>query len=314
MERCQTLPIMIPSMLGCTVPTIGGLPKGFYWARKWGCECIQIYVTLSRRWNVAELSPDDVLKFKSAWEDSPVKKVVAHVPYLVNLASPDKNLWQKSKDRLSVELSRARQFGVNFLVLHPGSYGNSNKEDGMKRTIEALNSISSENNDKTTKILLETMAGQGTMIGATFEEIAHILEKVSDSEFFGVCFDTAHVFAAGYDIRDYGGYETVLREFDTIIGLHKIKTIHINDSKTDLGSRSDRHAWIGEGKLGLKVFHAMVRDTRFRNIPKILEIPESDKRSEENLRLLRKLQLIPGHLPQSKTLQKQLVRKDEQPD
>lgn len=301
---------MIPSMLGCTVPTIGGLPKGFYWAGKWGCECIQIYVTLSRRWHVSELSTEDVLKFKSAWEGSPVKKVVAHVPYLVNLASPDKHLWQKSKDRLGVELSRARQFGVNFLVLHPGSYGNSNKEDGMKRTAEALHSISRESNDKTTKILLETMAGQGTTIGSTFEEIAHILEEVSDSGFFGVCFDTAHVFAAGYDIRDYEGYETVLREFDTIIGLHKIKTIHINDSKTDLGSRSDRHASIGEGKLGLEMFHALMRDPRFLNIPKILEIPERDTRSEDNVRLLQRLQSITGRLLKSKGLRKKLMRKE----
>ena len=297
-------------MLGCTVPTIGGLPKGFYWARKWGCECIQIYVTLSRRWNVAELSPDDVLKFKSAWKDSPVKKVVAHVPYLVNLASPDKNLWQKSKDRLSVELSRARQFGVNFLVLHPGSYGNSNKEDGMKRTIEALNSISSENNDKTTKILLETMAGQGTMIGATFEEIAYLLEKINHPEFMGVCFDTAHVFAAGYDIRGYKGYETILHEFDKIIGIKNVKTIHVNDSRTGVGSRSDRHAGIGEGQLGLEVFHALLRDKRFLNIPKILEIPERDTRSEGNLRLLRKLQGIPGYLPKSEGFRKKLICKE----
>lgn len=296
-------------MLGCTVPTIGGLPKGFYWARKWGCECIQIYVTLSRRWEVSELSTEEVLHFKSAWHDSPVKKVVAHVPYLVNLASPDKNLWQKSKDRLSIELSRARQFGVNFLILHPGSYGNSGKEEGIKRTIDALNIISSEVHDQKTKILLETMSGQGTSIGSGFEEIAHILEEVKNPGLFGVCFDTAHVFAAGYDIRGYEGYETVLGEFDSIIGLKKIKTIHVNDSRTKLGSRSDRHACIGEGELGLETFHAVIRDARFLNIPKVLEIPERDKRSEDNLELLRKLRLIPGRLPKSITLQKQLTRK-----
>jgi deoxyribonuclease-4 len=284
---------MMPIMLGCTVPTIGGLPKGFYWARKWGCECIQIYVTLSRRWDVSELSTEEVLKFKSAWQDSPVKKVVAHVPYLVNLASPDKYLWQKSKERLSVELSRARHFGVNFLILHPGSYGNSNKEDGMKRTVEALHAISSEIDNQNTKILLETMAGQGTAIGATFEEIAHILERVNHPEFFDVCFDTAHVFAAGYDIRGYDGCESVLKEFDKIIGIKKIKTIHVNDSRTKLGFRSDRHACIGDGELGLEVFHAIMRDARFLNIPKVLEIPETSKRSKDNLELLRKLQAIP---------------------
>lgn len=295
-------------MLGCTVPTLGGLPKGFSWARKWGCECIQIYVTLSRRWDVSELSAKEVVKFKSAWEDSPVKTIVAHVPYLVNLASPDKSLWRISKERLSIELSRAGQFGVNFLVLHPGSYGNSNKEDGMKRIIEAINAIASEIDNQTTQILLETMAGQGTTIGATFEEIAQILEGINNPGVSAVCFDTAHVFEAGYDIRGYKGYETVLKEFDKIIGLHRIRTIHVNDSKTKLGSRIDRHACIGEGTLGLEIFHAIMRDARFLHIPKVLEIPERDKRSEDNLRLLRKLQLIPGHLPKSKRLQKQLMQ------
>lgn len=296
-------------MLGCTVPTIGGLPEGFSWARKWGCECIQIYVTLSRRWDVSELSAEEVLQFKSAWRKSPVKKVVAHVPYLVNLASPDKNLWKKSKDRLRTELSRARQFGVNFLVLHPGSYGNSNREDGMKRIIEALSDISGEIDDQKTRILLETMAGQGTTIGSTFEEIARILEGVGNPGFFGICFDTAHVFAAGYDIRGYENYETVLKEFDAVLGLKRIKTIHVNDSRTNFGSHSDRHACIGEGNLGLEIFHAILKDSRFLNIPKILEIPERDKRSEDNLQLLRKLHVIPGRLPQSNKLQKQLIRK-----
>ncbi|GAN33614.1 MAG: deoxyribonuclease IV [Candidatus Brocadia sp. AMX2] len=297
-------------MLGCTVPTIGGLPKGFSWARKWGCECIQIYVTLSRRWDVPGLSEEEVFKFKSAWQDSPVKKVVAHVPYLVNLASPDKNLWQKSKERLRIELSRAGQFGVNFLVLHPGSYGNSNKLDGMKRTIEAIHAISNASDNQKTQILLETMAGQGTSIGSTFEEIAYILEEINNPEFIGVCFDTAHIFAAGYDIRGYKNYEMVLTEFDEIIGLNKMKAIHVNDSRANLGSRSDRHACIGEGKLGLEIFQAIMKDTRFLTIPKILEIPERGKRSEDNLRLLRKLQLISGHLPKSKNLQKQLIRKE----
>lgn len=298
-------------MLGCTVPTIGGLPKGFYWATKWGCECIQIYVTLSRRWDVSELSAEEVIKFKSAWQDSPVKKVVAHIPYLVNPASSDKNLRRKSQERLRIELSRARQFGVNFLVLHPGSYGNSKKEDGMKRTIEAVNAIANETDNQKTKILLETMAGQGTSIGSTFEEIAYILEEINKPEFTGVCFDTAHVFAAGYDIRGYKGYEAVLNEFDRIIGIKHMKTIHINDSKTSFGSRSDRHACIGEGKLGLEMFHALMRDPRFLDIPKILEIPERDIRSEGNLRLLQKLQSIPGRLPKSKGLRKKLLGEED---
>ena len=281
--------------------------KGFFWARKWGCECIQIYVTLSRRLDVSALSPEEVLKFKAAWQDSPVKKVVAHVPYLVNLASSDRNLRRKSQVRLRTELSRAGQFGVNFLILHPGSCGDSNKEDGMKRTIEAIHTLSNTRGNPKTQILLETMAGQGTSIGSTFEEIAYLLEEMNHPEFIGVCFDTAHVFAAGYDIRGYEGYEAVLREFDSIVGIRNIKAIHVNDSRTSFGSGSDRHACIGEGKLGLETFHALMRDPRFLNIPKILEIPERDTRSEDNLRLLKKLQTIPCRLPKSKGLRKKLM-------
>ncbi len=275
-------------MLGSTVPTIGGFHTGFKWANEWGCECIQIYVTLSRTWRVKKLSQEEILKFKKAWQESKVKEVVAHVPYLVNLASSNKELYRKSINRLKVEISRAEKFGISLLVLHPGSYGKSKREEGIKRIIEALNRILEEI-DSPVKILLETMAGQRTMIGSRFEELTLILDKVQKSESLGVCLDTGHLFMAGYDIRGYKGYEKVLNQFDRTIGIEKIKAIHLNDSKTDLGSKIDRHANIGEGKLGLQVFHAILRDKRFKEIPKILEIPERDKKSKENLELLRKL-------------------------
>jgi deoxyribonuclease-4 len=237
---------------------------------------------------VPELTKEEISKFKMAWQESSVKEVVAHVPYLVNLASPDKELYQKSIERLLIEISRAIKFGVSLLVLHPGSYGNSKKEEGIKRVIEALNSALREI-DFPGKILLETMAGQGTTIGSRFEELALILEKVKKPESLGICLDTGHLFMAGYDIRGYEGYQKILNEFDKIIGIEKIKAIHLNDSKTGLGSRSDRHACIGEGKLGLQVFHAILRDERFKGTPKILEIPERDTKSKNNLELLRKL-------------------------
>ena len=275
-------------MLGSNVPTIGGFHTGFKWGDKWGCEVIQIYITLSRRWNVSELTKEEISKFKMAWQESSVKEVVAHVPYLVNLASLDKELYQKSIERLLTEISRAIKFGVSLLVLHPGSYGNSKKEEGIKRVIEALNSVLQEI-DFPGKILLETMAGQGTMIGSRFEELALILERVKRPESLGICLDTGHLFMAGYDIRGYKGWESVLNEFDKLIGIEKIGAIHLNDSKTDLGSRNDRHDCIGEGKLGLQTFQAILKDKRFHNIPKILEIPERDTKSKDNLELLRKI-------------------------
>jgi deoxyribonuclease-4 len=293
-------------MLGSNVPTIGGFHTGFKWGDKWGCEVIQIYITLSRRWNVPELTNEEISKFKMAWQESTVKEVVAHVPYLVNLASPDKELYRKSIKRLLTESSRATKFGVSLLVLHPGSYGKSKKEDGIKRIAEALESVVQEINSPL-MILLETMAGQGTTIGSRFEELALILEKVKRPESLGICLDTGHLFMAGYDIRGYEGYQKILNEFDRIIGIEKIKAIHLNDSKTGLESRSDRHACIGEGKLELQVFHAILRDERFKRIPKILEIPERDTRSQDNLKLLRNLQKRIDPLPDEKYEPTQLI-------
>ncbi len=276
-------------MLGSNVPAIGGFHAGFQRGDEWGCECIQIYITPSRRWEVPELNQREIIKFKKAWKNSSVKQVVAHVPYLVNLASSNKEIRQKSIKRLIVETSRAEKLGVPFLVLHPGSYGVSTKKEGIAYTSNALDFVLQNFKEPKTKILLETMAGQGTMLGSTFEEIAEILEKTINSKFLAVCFDTSHVFISGYDIRGYGGYEKIMKEFDEIVSLKKIAAFHLNDSKTKLGSRNDRHACIGEGEMGLQVFHALLRDQKFSSIPKILEIPERDKKSKSNLDLLKKL-------------------------
>lgn len=284
-------------MLGSNVPAIGGFHAGFSWGNKWGCECIQIYITFSRRWDVPELSQKEVAVFKTAWGNSSVKEVVAHVPFLVNLASPNKEIWRKSIDRLITEISRAEKFGVPFLVLHPGSYGNLTKKEGIKRVTQALGIVFQNFDRPSVKVLLETMAGQGTMLGSSFEEIAEILEKAARPEFLGICFDTGHVFMAGYDLRGYEGCEAVLGEFDKIVSLEKIGCFHLNDSKTRLGSRSDRHACIGEGELGLQVFHTLLRDKRFSNTPKILEIPERDRRSKDNLEMLKKLSQVSNPLP-----------------
>jgi deoxyribonuclease-4 len=294
-------------MIGSNVPTIDGFHTGFAWGDKWGCECIQIYITLSRRWEVPELNQEEITEFNTAWKNSSVKQVVAHVPFLVNLASPNKEIWQKSIVRLITEISRAERLGVPFLVLHPGSYGNLTRREGIKRVTQALDIVFRGFDKLSVKILLETMAGQGTMLGSSFEEIAEILEKATSSESLGVCFDTGHVFMAGYDLRSYEGYESVLREFDKLVSLKKIGCFHLNDSKTRLGSRNDRHACIGEGELGLQVFHALLLDQRFSKTPKILEIPERDKRSKDNLELLRKLSQTSEPLPKERYTPTQLT-------
>jgi deoxyribonuclease-4 len=255
---------------------------------------------------VRGLHPEEISDFKLAWEKSKVKEVVAHVPLIVNLASPLDVTWQKSRDRLSAELLRVNQLRIHFLVLHAGYYDNSSKKAGIDRVIQGLNVALDNVSDSTDKILLETMAGQGTAVGFRFEDIAHILNNVGNKHFLGVCFDTSHVFAAGYDIRGYQGYERVLKEFDATIGLDKLKAIHLNDSKTELGSKVDRHAPIGEGKMGLQVFHAFVRDQRFRDTPMILELPSRDADLiKQQLELLRKLQATTGPVSEPKEIREQ---------
>lgn len=279
-------------MLGSNVPTIGGLPKGFEYADKWGCECVQIYLTLSRKWDVPVLSEKEISEFKDAWKKSKVKDVVAHLPYLANLASPDNDLYAKATNRLIVELDRAREMGVSFIVVHPGSHRGAGVRAGIKRTADALNTALANTGNTFTKILLETMAGQGTEIGNSFEQLAEIIGLIKQPERLGICFDTCHVFAAGYDVSSYEGYKKTIEQLDKIIGIKNVGVIHLNDSKEDLGSCIDRHASIGEGYLGLECFHAIVKDPRFSCIPKILEIPERDEKSQQNLDLLRKLQTL----------------------
>ncbi|MFX1486865.1 MAG: deoxyribonuclease IV [Promethearchaeota archaeon] len=292
-------------MLGSNVPTVGGLPIGFKYADKWACDCIQIYVSPSRTWVVPELQDEEILRFNTAWQKSRVKVVVGHIPYLVNLASLNQELRLKSIRRLATEIERANRFGVAYLILHPGS--NPDRKDGMRLIVEGLNAVFKDIDESKVMVLLETVAGQGDMIGSRFEELAYILSRVEKRQFMAICLDTCHVFAAGYNIAGYDGYERVLKRFDEIIGLDELRVIHMNDSSAPLGARVDRHACIGEGFLGTQVFHAIVKDNRLAHIPKILEIPERDERSKDNLEFLRRLRHTKGHISEKRKYPDQLV-------
>lgn len=254
------------------MPTVGGLDKAFYWADLWDCEAVQIYLTLSRTWKVNKLNDKEILNFKNGWRNSGVKEVVSHIPYLVNLASDKEEIRKKSIDRLIAEIERAEILEVKYIVLHPGSYGKATKEEGIKKIIDGLQLCLGKFKNIRSKILLETMAGQGTSIGSSFSDLKFIINNISCFQ-LDVCLDTSHIFAAGYDIRDEKSYKKTLKEFDTVIGIDKIKVIHFNDSKTELGSKIDRHEDVGKGKIGMDAFSFFVNDERFREIPKILETP-----------------------------------------
>ena len=230
-------------------------------------------------------------KYKDRWKKSCVKEVVSHASYLINLATKNSDLLNKSTDRLFIELENAAKLGIKLLVVHVGNYGKLEKLAGIRLVSNNLDRIIeklSEMGSQTPRICIETMSGGGTSLGSEFLEISSIIENSNYKEFLNVCVDTAHLFAAGYEIRGKDNYNNVMKHFDDEIGLKKLSVIHLNDSKSDLGSRVDKHSCIGEGKIGLSFFRRVMQDRRFENIPKIIEIPDRDY-SPQCLKLLRDL-------------------------
>lgn len=276
-------------MIGATVPTIGGLHNAFAYGDEWNCDCIQIYLTSSRTWKFTPIEGEQKALYYELWKASRVKEVISHVPFLVNLASPDDELKKKSLDRLRIEAEVAIELDVNLLVLHPGSSRGSDKQLALQNVIAAINIVHEQVGQRSPVILVETMAGQGNVLGSTFEELAQIIDGVVNKEKIGVCFDMAHVFAAGYDISSADKFENVLAEFDAVVGLNKIGLFHINDSKTGLGSHHDRHTYVGGGEIGMEPFRQLLNDSRLAGIPKILELPNHQDIIKDNLEALRAL-------------------------
>jgi deoxyribonuclease-4 len=251
----------------------------------------QIFTKNASQWKAKPIDPAVIERFQQQREATGIAHLVAHDSYLINVASPDDALWEKSRLALMDELDRCDQLGVPYLVAHPGGHVGSGEDAGIARISEAINRIHDEQPEGQAKILLETTAGQGTHLGRTFEELAAIIDKVEDKSRVAVCFDTCHVFAAGYDLRDPEVYAATMTAFDEIIGLHQLKVLHLNDSKKGLGSRVDRHAPIGEGELGLTAFELIMNDERLAGLPGVLETPKGDNDEEDtrNMATLRSL-------------------------
>jgi deoxyribonuclease-4 len=252
-----------------------------------GCTTIQIFTKNANQWKARELSTQEIEKFKQLQKQTHISPLIAHDSYLINIASKEKELLLKSRESLLFELTRAETLGLQYLVMHPGS--NPDEKDGIKRIADSLDWVHSKAPKYKAKICLETTAGQGKTLGFRFEQIAEIIDLVDKKTRLGVCYDTAHTFAAGYDIRTKKAYQETFKEFDTIIGLKKLMVIHLNDSKKDLGTRVDRHEHIGKGFIGLEAFRLLLNDPRFKKIPKIIETPKQGDMDKKNLKLLRRL-------------------------
>lgn len=280
-------------LIGAHMSISEGLYKAFLRGKEVGCTTIQIFTKNSNQWKAKDLTEEEILKFKETQKETGINPVVVHDSYLINLGSPEKELLQKSREAFLVELKRCEQLSIPYLVMHPGSHLGAGESEGIKQIAESLNWAMENTKGYQTQVLLENTAGQGTNLGYRFEHLAEILEQIEEKARFGVCLDTCHTLAAGYDIRTEEGYHKTLDAFDQIVGLARIKAFHVNDSKKGLGSRVDRHENIGEGCLGLDVFRCLLHDKRFSKIPKILETPKDKKNEAEsdrkNLNRLREL-------------------------
>jgi len=265
----------------------GGFFKALLRGKELECTTIQIFTKNSNQWYAKELTSEDVVKFKNTQKETKIKPVVTHDSYLINVGSKDKELLKKSQESLLLELTRTERLGAHYLVMHPGS--NPVEKDGIKRIADSLNWVHQKTPKYKAMICLETTAGQGNTLGWRFEQIAQIIGLVEEKDRLGVCYDTSHTFAAGYDIRDKKAYDKTLGEFDKIIGTKRIKVFHLNDSKKDLGTRVDRHEHIGVGFIGLEAFEILMNDSKFTNIPKIIETPKVENWDRKNLKLLRGL-------------------------
>ncbi|MBL7065150.1 MAG: deoxyribonuclease IV [Anaerolineae bacterium] len=277
--------------LGAHESISGGLHRAFDRAQSAGCEAVQIFVKSNRSWAVKPLTEGSIALFKAKAEETGIHPVVGHTSYLLNLGTADEALWTKSRDMLIIELERCEALGVPWLVLHPGSHVGAGEEAGLARVAQALGEVHAARPGFGIRILLETTAGQGTNLGYRFEHLAWLLENTVQGERLGVCLDTCHVFAAGYELRTPEGYTATMEAFDQVIGLERLKAVHLNDSKGDLGSRKDRHAHIGKGYVGLEGFRHVLNDPRLAGLPGLLETPKSDDLHEdrENLAVLRSL-------------------------
>jgi len=280
--------------LGCHLSIGRGLPAAIEEAEDLGCTALQLFTHNPSQWWMKPIVEDRAKAFVERRRASAVRYVVAHTMYLLNLASPDDALYSRSVDALVDEVHRAASLGVDAVVTHLGAHVGSGTDRGIARIVDAIDRVSAQAGEAgTPRLLLENTAGAGTTIGGSFEELAAILSRVRSGERIGVCFDTAHAFAAGYDLRTKDAVDATLAAFDSAVGIEQLALIHLNDSKYALGSRRDRHAHIGWGEIGREGLGALVRHRRLRRVPVILETPKEidgrDDADRMNLAAVRSL-------------------------
>ncbi len=280
-------------LFGAHLSVAGGLHHALLAAQTYGMDTVQLFTASPQMWSTRRLDDEQARLFRTTLRKTKLRSPIVHDGYLINLASPDEELYRRSVEAFVAELDRAEAIGARYLVTHPGAHLGAGEEAGLARVAAALDEVHTRCKDHRVQILLETTAGQGTTLGHRFEHLARILELVAEPERLGVCFDTCHVFAAGYALSPESEYQATMKHLDAVVGLKRVKAFHVNDSLKPFGSRVDRHAHLGKGEMGLEPFRLLVTDPRFRTRPMVLETPKESGEEKDmdvvNLGILRSL-------------------------
>ena len=279
-------------LAGCHVSVSGGFFNAITEGTEIGCTAIQIFTKSNRQWASKQITDKDAQLFIDAQKKSDIKVVVSHASYLINLGSVTPDVQRKSFTALVNEIERCHQLAIPYLVLHPGTAEPGTKAATLQQTGQYIDQAIKATAHCSTTVLIETMAGQGKSIGSSFEELTAMITQVTSKERIGVCFDTCHTFAAGYDFTTPEGYKETFKHFDNVVGLQFLKAFHINDSKKGLNSHVDRHENIGQGLVSIEAFAMIMNDPRFISVPKILETPQMEDLENDKRNLQKLLSLI----------------------
>lgn len=274
-------------LIGAHTSAAGGAWNALLEGQEIGATTIQLFTTNQKRWDSKPFEPEALKKWAETLKETGIRQVMSHDSYLINLGAPDPEVLSKSRTAFRAEVERCKALDLAFLNFHPGAALKQGVEPCLDRICDSLLEVEPLVQKGNLRLLLEATAGQGSTVGATFEELAYILNKVKNRIPIGICIDTAHIFVAGYDIRTPETFDHTWKEFDRIIGLEHLYALHVNDSKKGLGTRVDRHAFLGEGEIGIECFKLLMRDPRTREIPKYLETPGGPEVWKKEIAMLR---------------------------
>lgn len=276
-------------LIGAHTSISGGVHQALLRGAELGATTVQIFTSNQKQWTSHPIPEEEVTLWFKTLEKTGLREIMSHDSYLINLGSPKPDLLEKSRKAFLAELKRCHQLNLSYLNFHPGSATGSTEEECLNLIVESLLSFEKEASQGKTRLLIEATAGQGTVVGDTFPHLSYLVDRVKDKIPIGVCIDTCHIFAAGYDLRTPEACDATLKEFDKIVGLSHLYALHLNDSLKPLGSCVDRHANLGEGEIGMDCFNFLMKDPRTKHLPKYLETPNGETKWQDEIAHLKQM-------------------------